>query len=296
MRIGAHIHTSGGMETAARYAADTGCECVQVFAKSPQSWHGPLKSADEVAAFLRALGELGIGPVFTHATYLINLGSEDDALWSRSGAALADELVRAAAFEAAGVVVHMGTAYGTGRAENAARVGEAVADAWRAAAAVCDPPPVLLENAAGAGRSYGRTPVQLCDALEASRALGADAGLCLDTCHGFAAGWDLRGPDGWADLCDALDERGHLGAVGLIHANDCKGELGEHRDRHAWIGEGGVGTAGFEAMFGETRLHDVAVVVEMPGDPPVKDAENVARLRSLRDAAGAGGGPGRGDV
>lgn len=294
MRIGAHIHTSGGLAAAARYAAETRCECVQVFAKSPQSWHAPRRDPEDLAAFRTTLAELGIGPVFTHASYLINVGSADEALWEKSRAALVDELARASGFGAAGVVLHMGTAFSDDRAEAAARVGSCVGSAWREAAESCDAPPVLLENAAGAGRSYGRDVEQLCDALQACRDRGARVGLCLDTCHGFAAGWDLRSADGWSDLCERLQACAGLDAVGLLHANDCKGGLGEHRDRHEWIGDGAIGSDGFAAMFAEARLAHAAVVVEMPGDPPAKDAENVSRLRALRDGAAAGGGPARG--
>lgn len=288
MRIGAHVHTSEGLRATARYADETGCECVQVFAKSPQTWAGPARLQADVDDFRQRLGELGIAPVFTHAAYLINLGSADDALWERSTTALADETVRAGRLGAEGVVVHMGTAFGVGPEADALRVADAVARAWARAAADGPAPAVLLENAAGAGRSYGRDPEQMCDALDACRAAGANVGLCLDTCHGFAAGWDLRSPDGWGELCDLLEARGALSAVSLIHANDCLGGLGEHRDRHTWIGDGQIGEGGFAAMFGEARLAHASVIVEMPGEMPEKDAVNVARLKRLRDAAASG--------
>jgi deoxyribonuclease-4 len=294
VRIGAHIHTAGGLVKAASYAAITGCECVQVFAKSPQMWRGPERDPAEAAGFVSEMRALGIGPVFTHAAYLINAGSADDALWERSRMGLVDELCRAAQLHASGVVLHMGTAATGDLARDAERVAVMVSSALSEAAARCEAPKVLLENTAGAGRSFGRDVRELCATLEACRAMGADAGLCLDTCHGFAAGWDLRGPQGWSDLCDALTARGALETVDLIHANDCKGDLGEHRDRHAWIGDGLIGAQGFSAMFGEDRLAGVPVIVEMPGEPPRKDQENVARLRSLRDAVAAAGAPGRG--
>jgi deoxyribonuclease-4 len=294
MRIGAHISTAHGLDQAAAYAAEVGCECVQVFAKTPQMWRAPYRAEADLESFRRALVGLDIGPVFTHAAYLLNVGSADEALGERSRDALADELVRAAGFGAAGVVLHMGTAYADDATESARRVGEAVARAWECAASQCAAPPVLLENAAGAGRSYGRDLEQICEALAACRERGAATGLCLDTCHGFAAGWDLRGPQGWASVCDRLQECGGLDAVALVHANDCMGGLGEHRDRHEWIGDGLIGAAGFSAMFEEERLASVPVVVEMPGEPPHKDAENVARLRALRDGAAAGGVPARG--
>lgn len=283
------MHTSEGLPATARYAHETGCECVQVFAKSPQMWRGPTRAQTDVDDFRQRLDELGISPVFTHAAYLINVGSADDALWQRSIGALADEIERAGRMGAAGVVLHMGTAFGGGREADAGRVATAVSAAWARAAAEGPAPAALLENAAGAGRSYGRDPEQMCDALEACRAGGAAVGLCIDTCHGFAAGWDLRTPAGWEELCGLLDARGALSAVSLIHSNDCLGGLGEHRDRHAWIGEGQIGEEGFAAMFGERRLSHASVIVEMPGEMPEKDAVNVARLKRLREMASSAG-------
>lgn len=294
MRIGAHIHTGDGLLKAVAYARETGCECVQIFAKSPQMWRGPHRDPAEAAAFVAAMRESGISPVFTHASYLINAGSTDDTLVEKSRAALADELVRGAQVGAEGVVLHMGMTGGPDTRANAARVAETVARAWSEAVALCEPPRLLLENAAGAGRSFGRDVGELCAALEASRERGVDAGLCLDTCHGFAAGWDLRDAPGWSHLCDELSACAVLEAVRLVHANDCKGELGAYRDRHEWIGDGLIGSAGFLAMFQERRLDEVPVVCEMPGTSPEKDEENVARLRSLRDAAGVPADPGPG--
>lgn len=296
MRIGAHIHTGGGLGGAALYAADTGCECVQVFAKSPQTWRAPYRSEEDLALFRSELVRLGIGPVFTHASYLINLGSTDPDLRTKSMVALADELVRAAGFGAAGVVVHMGTCFGPDANENAEKVATAVAGAWSSAAREAEVPAVLLENAAGAGRAYGSRLPELCEAYEATRSTGVDVGICIDTCHAFAAGWDLRTAAGWRAVCDPLEECGALGGVRLIHANDCKAGLGEHRDRHEWVGDGAIGYEGFAAMFGEGRLADVPVVVEMPGDRPVKDIENVGRLRRLRDGGEAGACPTQGDA
>lgn len=294
MRIGAHIHTGGGLVKAAAYARDTGCECVQIFAKSPQMWHGPRRDPEEAVAFVTAMRESGIGPVFTHASYLINAGSTDEDQVEKSRAALADELVRGAQVGAEGVVLHMGTAGGPDASTNAARVADSIAGAFRSAAAACEPPRLLLENAAGAGRSFGRDVGELCVALTACIARGVNAGLCVDTCHGFAAGWDLRDAPGWSRLCDELSACGALGAVALVHANDCKSGLGAHRDRHEWIGDGLIGAGGFLAMFRERRLEGVPVVCEMPGEPPEKDRENVARLRALRDAAGALADPSQG--
>jgi deoxyribonuclease-4 len=113
------------------------------------------------------------------------------------------------------------------------------------------------------------------------------ARICIDTCHAFAAGVDLRGEEGWSALATHLDATCGAESVALIHANDSKGCLGCKHDRHEWIGDGQIGETGFSAMFAETRLSSAAAIVEMPGDPLVKDSENVRRLKRLR--AGVGG-------
>jgi deoxyribonuclease-4 len=287
MLIGAHVPVGDGLLSAYAYALDTGCETIQIFAKSPRMWRGPSRDPADAKAFIDERAKLGFGPIFTHAAYLINLGSSDPLLWERSIDALADELRRADQLDATAVIVHAGTTYDGVNATPAERVAKAVARAWDASGVGESGPAVALENAAGAGRSFGSRMEDLCEAAGLARLSGAKTAVCFDTCHGFAGGIDVSRPEGWTQVCDAVEST--LGAGGLlaIHANDCKGELGSHKDRHEWIGDGFVGYEGFAAMFAEPRLHEVPVIIEMPGEPPGKDAVNVARLRALRDGGGA---------
>lgn len=292
MRIGAHVPVGDGLAAACAYAVETGCECAQIFAKSPRMWHGPARDAAEAAGFIAQCEALGLGPVFTHAAYLINLGSSDPLLWERSIAALADELRRAKLVGARAVVVHAGTRYDGARDTPVGRVADAVSRAWAMSGVGGEDegPYIALENSAGAGRAFGSDVASLCEAAASARLSGARTGVCFDTCHGFAAGIDVSGAEGWSSVCDAVGSV--LGPAGLllIHANDCKGELASHRDRHEWIGDGSIGSSGFAAMFAERRLADVPMIVEMPGEPPLKDSENVARLKALRDGGGAAAG------
>jgi deoxyribonuclease-4 len=290
MRIGAHVPMDGGLAAALEYAIETGSETFQLFAKSPRRWSGPKRPPEEAAAFRAACAEAGIGPVFTHASYLINLGASDPLQWEKSCAALADEMTRAFAIGASGVVVHLGTRFCDDDGDCTARVAETVARAVEIATGPVAP--VLLENAAGAGRQFGTDAHEMAQALVAVRTTGVVAGLCVDTCHAFAAGIDLRAPEGWAGLLCHLDAHCGPGSVVLVHANDCKGEFGAHLDRHEWIGDGFVGESGFAAMFARPSLDSATAIVEMPGDPPHKDIENVSRLKRLRAAAGASAGPG----
>jgi deoxyribonuclease-4 len=290
MRIGAHVPMEGGLAGALDYALETGCEALQLFAKSPRRWSAPHRDPEETAAFRAACRAAAVGPVFTHASYLINLGASDDVQWEKSCAALADEMMRAFEVGAEGVVVHLGTRYCDDDGECTARVAETVRRAVNLTTAPIAP--LLLENAAGAGRQYGVDAHEMADALLAVRASRVTAGLCLDTCHAFAAGIDLRGEAGWTGLLGHIDSHCGSGAVVLVHANDCKGEFGSHRDRHEWIGDGFVGESGFSAMFAHPSLASATAVVEMPGEPPHKDEENVSRLKRLRAGAAASGGQG----
>lgn len=289
MRIGAHVPMAGGLLCALEYALSTGCETMQIFPKSPRRWVGP--SHDEAAAdaFRAAIAEAGFGPVFTHASYLINMGAEDEALWERSTVALADELVRASMIGAAGTVVHLGRRFSDDDGESVARVTECAARAWKLAGDVTST--LLLENSAGAGRQFGVSMHEMAAALESVRAAGVDAAICFDTCHAFAGGIDVRGAVGWNDAFGELEGTCGPGTVRLIHANDCRGEFGKHTDRHEWVGDGAIGTGGFDAMFRQPGLQRASVVVEMPGEAPFKDEENVRRLKTLRDVAGASASP-----
>jgi deoxyribonuclease-4 len=288
--IGAHVPMAGGLLAALEYGIDTGCEAMQIFPKSPRRWIGPTQDPAACEAFLAARTAAGFGPVFTHSSYLINLGAQDEALWGRSTIALADELVRGGQVGASGVVVHLGRRFSDDEEESVERVRRCVIAASEIAGDGAAR--LLLENSAGAGRQFGVSIAEMGAALNAVRHAGVDAALCFDTCHGFAAGIDVRTPEGWQDALGQLAALCGPRAIALVHANDCKGELGSHKDRHDWIGDGFLGEMSFAALFQQPELRDAAVVVEMPGEVPYKDEENVRRLKALRDVSGAHGAPG----
>lgn len=280
MRIGAHVRTAQGLVNAVRYARDVGCETIQVFARSPLQWSGPARSDEEIATFQEALRDAGVGLAATHAAYLINLSSDDDALWNRSVAALAEEIGLAHRLGAPSVVVHLGSSPRPSETARS-RAASAVAEALRAAAGL--PVAVLLENGAGAGHTFGSRSEDVA-AVYASiePSLRARVGVCVDTCHAYAAGYDLRSSRGWDALLRPLSDRG--APVRLVHANDALGGLGSRRDRHAWIGEGSIGLEGFGLLFERPELQRADVIIEMPGEPPQKDAVNITRLKALRSA------------
>lgn len=287
MLIGAHVGVAGGYPEALGYASSVGCEAVQVFAKSPRQWQAAALNEAAAALFRSERAAHRIGYVATHTAYLINLGSDDDALWERSWRALADELRRAESLGADACVTHMGTnRFGdTGRC--AARVADAVSRALETTEGTAR---LLLENTAGAGTTYGGTPeeigavIALLPAGEAAR-----VGVCLDTCHAHAYGYDLSTRQGWADVLAGFRTTCGAACVEVIHANDCAFGPGLHKDRHAWIGDGTIGLDGFAHAFSADTVQVRAMILEMPGEVPFKDAENIRRLRALREASVARG-------
>lgn len=283
MLIGAHVGVSGGYPAAVDYAHSVGCECMQIFAKSPRQWNARAIAPEVGEAFRTRVAELGMGPVLVHTAYLINLGSEDEALWERSYLALADELIRAEALGATGVVTHLGTSASGDSGATAERIARAIDRAWSVSDVAG--PRLLLENTAAAGTTFGDGPDELGAVLERLDAAAGHAGVCLDTCHAHAAGWNLSHAETWTELMAAFELCCGM-PVEAIHANDCTFPAGAHKDRHAWIGEGTIGYEGFSAMFAQSALGGIPVIIEMPGEIPVKDAENVTRLKRLRDASG----------
>lgn len=308
MLFGAHVSTAKGYTDMARYAQETGCECVQVFAKSPRMWSAkPLtdKRLTEMAQ-LRADG--AVGPVLTHTSYLLNLSGSKDDLREKSTIALADELVRASLLGAECANTHLGTSdehapddahaadseLSDESRRAAARAGAAIARAWnlaeeelarieeqegRAIERTC----LLLEDTAGAGSVFGSSVAQLAACIDASGLGPERVGITIDTCHAWAAGYDVSGTQGWDDLVGTVDELVGLERFRWIHANDCLRGCGEHIDRHAWIGHGRIGVEGFAAMVADPRLAHINVACEAPGELPAKELFNVGILRFLRE-------------
>lgn len=281
--IGAHVSVSKGYVEALSYARSVGCECLQFFAKSPRQWRGPVPNRDAADAFIAARAELGFGPVFTHTTYLINLSTTNEELREKSIAALADEIVRGAIVGAAGVVTHIGNDPGDDRSAAAARAGEAVARAFDLAGDAAKGTRLLLENTAGAGSTFGGSMEELAAAISHAGLSAEHLGVCIDTCHAFAYGYGVDTAEGWSVLAAEIADSMGSECLGLIHANDCMFERGSHRDRHAWIGDGLIGSEGFRAMFCEPLFAGACVITEMPGEVPEKDEVNNARLRALRE-------------
>ncbi len=281
---------SGGLAAGLRYAAAIGAEAIQVFVSNPRAWALSAGDAGQDEALREHAAATGL-PVYVHATYLINVGSPDPVVRQRSVASLAHSLRRGTEIGARGVVVHTGSATRHGDREAAMRhARECLLPLLESIAA--DGPDLLLEPMAGHGgmlcAAIGDLPPYL-DNLD----WHPRAGVCLDTCHAFAAGHDLAAPGGAARLLADLETAG--GRLAVIHANDSKDGCGSRRDRHENIGAGQIGTAAFGALLRHPAVQGVPFILETPG-PRAAHAADVAALKALaaREPAHAqdqGGGP-----
>lgn len=291
--LGSHVSVAGGLATAFPRAASLGCTAMQIFVKNASQWRGKVLGDEEVAAFRAARAGGFRGPIFAHASYLINLASAEEELLARSIAALADELERCRRLGLDGLVFHPGAHMGAGE-----EVGlECVAASMAAvlAAVPADAPPLLIENTAGQGSCLGHR----LEHLETLRALAAPAdfgriGFCLDTCHALAAGYALHEPAGMADFLAEVERRLGWSAVRCFHINDSVQGCGSRRDRHASLGEGQVGLAAFAALLADERTRRLPMIVETEtGDEMAGHRKDLETLRGLwhRIQSTAGGSP-----
>ncbi len=279
--VGTHVQVGKGLVAGALANADAlGCETIQVFAGNPRGWAASAGDPKVDAAFRDATAERGMR-VFVHAPYLVNLGSPTPATYEKSVATVAHNLKRAAEIGAEGVVVHTGSCVDAGTLDVAMRqVREGLLPILETLGE--DAPWLLLEPTAGQGQS-------LCagvDDLEAYLAAldgHPRAGICLDTCHVFAAGAPLDEPGGTTATVDRIVEIGGPGRLRLIHANDSKDVRGAFKDRHEKIGEGHIGIAAFEELFAHPATDGVPFVLETPGSRDVGDPQ-IELLKKLRDA------------
>jgi len=282
---GCHLSISAGFPEAIEAAASLGATALQLFSHAPSRWAMKPISPESVKAFRSARKRFGLRHVVVHAGYLPNLGSPDAALHARSIASMLEELERAAALGADALVTHLGAHRGAGRARGIARVAAAVHQVTDAAAFREASVALLLENAAGAGTSLGHTFEEMGEIL-AQLTDERRIGVCLDTCHAFAAGYDLRHATAVADTLDTLDRALGIDRLRLVHLNDAKHPLASRRDRHEHIGSGEIGEQGFAAILRHPALRGLPVILETPKEGPgdAADRRNLATIRRLRNA------------
>jgi len=275
--IGAHVSISGHIYDAIPRAQAIGCECLQIFVGSPRQWRRVEYQPADLAEFRRRRRAAGLEPLVAHAPYLINLAAPDPGLHRRSVAALAHTVQGMDALRGLAAITHIGSAVGAPWPEARRRIGRAIRTVLRESSRAM----VLLEGSAG-GTIGGRFE-ELWEILDTvgHRRLG----ICLDTAHLYAAGWDLRTPRGVAAAVSAFDRTVGARHLRVLHLNDSKGALGSHLDRHENIGEGWIGRAGFRAVLANPVLGRLPGVIETPGFAGTgPDRKNVMLLKRLRPA------------
>jgi deoxyribonuclease-4 len=279
--VGAHVPVAGGLATGGlRYAAQVGAEAIQVFVSNPRGWAMAVGKPAEDERLRAHSADTGM-PVFVHSPYLINLGSPNPETVANSVAMIRHSLARGAAIGARGVVVHTGSAVSQPRDDAMRQVREHLLPLLDEIPA--DGPDLLLEPMAGQGAMLCATVQDLGPYLD-NLDRHPRAGVCLDTCHTFAAGHDLAAPGGVAKTLEALAATAGEGRLKLIHANDSKDACGSAKDRHENIGAGQIGAAPFAELFRHPVSRGVPLVIETPGRSADPHRADVETLKSLRDS------------
>jgi deoxyribonuclease IV len=270
---------AGGIAKSFARGEQVGCEAMQIFSKNDRQWKARPYTPDDVAAFKAEQARTGIGPVIVHCSYLVNLAAAADELWEKSIAAFTDELERCALLGIPAIVVHPGAHTGSGEENGLRREADALNRLFDAGigAGVT----VLLENTAGQGTALGRRFEHLARLLELVTRRER-LGVCLDTCHLLAAGYDIRTADTYTATMNEFAQIVGLEQIKAWHLNDSQKDLGSRVDRHTHIGEGCIGLEAFRLLVNDPRFVDLPMIIETPkGKDMTEDIENLARLRSL---------------
>jgi deoxyribonuclease-4 len=274
-RFGLHTSISGGLHFALERGSALGCDTVQIFSHNPRGWHTKPISDEEAKHFREARKRLGIDPVFVHTSYLLNVASPDPSLRKRSLDMLSEEMRRADTIGADYVVLHTGTAHDGMGMERAAK---SIIEALEAAGAAAG---LLLENTSGKRGDISSKVEDLARLLELTRGLAA--GVCIDSCHAFAAGYDLSADEGIGLLGEEVERLIGAEGVRLLHLNDSKSECGSGTDRHEHIGEGRIGSNGLKAFLSINAFAETPAILETPREDDSDDIENLSRARSLEE-------------
>ena len=281
MLIGGHISTAGGLVRALERAEERGCETMQIFNQSPRAWRPTAYSEQDFAAFRERLAASPVQSVYIHAVYLINVASDDAEVCRKSLASLSHALAVGDAIGAGGVVVHPGSGKGQAPGPTFKKVGKAVRAALRQTASC----PLLFENTAGAGFTIGRTFDELARVIDASGG-GERLGVCLDSCHLLASGYEVREAAAFKSVVDEYDRVVGIDRLRALHLNDSKVPLGANVDRHANLCEGELGEEGVRVFLGERRFKGLPVLIEVPGpDGHGPDKDQIDLAKRLRDEA-----------
>ncbi len=274
------MSVAGGLEKAFERGASIGCDTIQIFSKNSNRWKAKPITDSEARAFKAAMARTGIGPVLVHDSYLINLGHPDKKTWANSVRAFVDELHRCEQIGAAYLVAHPGAHVGTGEEAALKQIARGISKAHRETRSF--KVRVLLETTAGQGSSLGHRfehLARLFEQIEETERVG----VCVDTCHLLAAGYDIRTAERYKEVFERFDEIVGIERIEAFHLNDAKKPIGSRVDRHEHIGKGFIGLEGFRALMRDKRFEKTPMVLETPKGKEMKeDVENMALLRGLQ--------------
>jgi deoxyribonuclease-4 len=277
MLIGAHVSLAGGLAKAAERGVAIGADAIQIFNQSPRMWKPTAYTEEDCAAFREACAQTGIKAVLIHAVYLLNCASEDPEIRKKSLASLIQSLQVGDAIGATGVVLHPGSTKGAELQGAIRRAGEVIAEAL----AESDHCQLHLEDTAGAGGTLGRSFEELASLIEAAGS-GPRLGVCLDSCHLLASGYEVRSNEALSETIDRFDETVGLDRLGSIHLNDSLVKLGSNRDRHAAPGTGEFGEEGLAVFLSEPRFDELPCVWETGSENSNVTAADIQLARDLR--------------
>ena len=276
VQIGVHVSIAGGVDRAVERAAEKGCDLFQIFSRNPRGWSSKPLSAEDAERFVRKFKESGLSLAVDQMPYLPNLASPKEDVYLRSVEALAAELVRCHQLHIPFLVTHMGSHLGMGWEQGFLRIVAGIEKAFDQAD---NEVMLLLENTAGTRNSMGSSfedIAAIIDALDARR-----LGICLDTCHLFAAGYDLRTAESLQATLDQFQSAIGLQKLLLLHLNDCRGDLAARMDRHEHVGLGKIGEQGFRAILNHPALRSLPIIMETPVDSRRDDLGNLHAARTL---------------
>jgi deoxyribonuclease-4 len=283
MLIGAHVSTAGGLVRALERAEDRDAESMQIFNQSPRAWRPPRYTEEDFAAFRERFAQSPVESVYIHAVYLINVASDDAEVCRKSLTSLTHALSVGDAIGASGVIVHPGSGKGQAPGPTFKKLGKAMKAALKETRST----PLLFENTAGAGFTIGRTFEELARVIEVSGS-GERLGVCLDSCHLLASGYEVRGKAAFKQVVDQYDDVVGLDRLRALHLNDSKTALGSNVDRHATLGDGEIGEDGLRVFLAERRFKGLPVLLETgpEGQGPDKHQIDIAkRLRPRQQHA-----------
>lgn len=286
LKLGVHVSIAGGISNSVSNATSIGCTAFQIFSRNPRQWKSKVLGDDEVQRFKEDLRQSSINPDSTivHMPYLPNLSAPHSEMYEKSVTTLTDEITRCNSLGIPYLVIHLGSHLGKGEKNGISQLVNACQSAFQVykdKGLSKNSVKLLLENSAGQKNSIGSKIEEIQLILEL---LGtSEYGICLDTCHLFAAGYDLSDDEGINKMLDLVEKCVGIQHLKLIHLNDSKGELGSNLDRHYHIGMGKIGENGFKALINDKRLENMPFIMETPIDSIRGDKENLDHVKQLRN-------------